>query len=284
MKYIHIFAALLLFATLTSCGAQKQVATDTVPSKTVGTSAKNVSTKNFASLEQCNVEWQDVKIPIKLKLKSPKEISVSGNLTMTRNHTINISLRMLGFEVGALTLTEDSIIAYEKLNKRYVSESLTKLLAGFPATVGNVQALLLGKLFMPGSDKAALSAGSNAKVEVKKEGQEEYLLSPNINIKGLTCAFEVTPGNSPTLKSFTGTASTRPFSCDYSGFFNDNVGGKCATVLTLKALAGGTDIDATIELNLKKAKWNTGEKPTVKIPKGYQRIPAASLVKMLKQL
>lgn len=284
MRYIHFCAMMLLAVTLTACGAQKQVAADTVSNNSKQVGVQNSSENYLDALEQCNAKWQDVKIPIKLKLKSPKDISVSGYLTMSRDKSINISLRMLGFEVGALTLTEDSIIAYEKLNKRYVSEPLTQLLAGFPATVGNVQALLLGKLFMPGSDTAALTAGKNAKIEVKNNGKQTYVLYPQINIKGLTCSFEVLTGSSPTLQSFSGTAGTKPFSCDYSDFLNDNVAGKCATLLTLKATAGDTSIDATIEVNLKKAKWNTGEQPSTKIPKGYQRIPAASLVKMLKQL
>lgn len=284
MKHILNVAILLLTVALASCGAQKQVGIDTIPDKTTSISGKDIKSQTFASIEQCNTNWQDVKIPIKLKLKSPKDLSISGTLTMTRNRTIHISLRMLGFEVGALTLTEDSIVAYEKLNKHYLSESLTQMLSGFPATVGNLQALLLGKLFMPGNDKAALSAGKNTKIDVLKDGREAYILTPDIDINGLTCQFTVIPGNSPTLQSFSGTANSKPFRCDYSDFLTDNAAGKCATVLKLNVSAGENQIDGSIELNLKKAKWDTGETLSTKLPKGYQRISGSSLVKMLKQL
>ncbi len=267
-----------------SCSTHR-IANDTVSGQAIPAVAKQrTAAADFATLQQCNTDWQSVKIPIKLKLKSPKEISISGTLTMTRNSAIQISLRMLGFEVGALTVTSDSIVAYEKLNKRYVSESLTRLLAGFPATVGNVQALLLGKLFAPGEDATPLADGVNASFVAPATDKDDWQLMPDMSVRGLTCSFDVKAGDRPILLSFNGTAGSKPFSVRYSDVVNDTYGGQCATVIDLEAKTAESTISGQIEMNLKKAKWNTGEKISLKIPKGYRPINGESLIKMLNNL
>ena len=284
MKLIFTHTILVLAAMLfMSCGAKKQAVIDSAANTTVATTSNVKVNKDFATLEAVNADWQDVKIPIKVKLKSPKDLSISGTMTMTRNNAVNISLRMLGFEVGAVTLTQDSIIAYEKLNKRYICESLTRLLAGFPATVGNLQALLLGKLFVPGNDNSALT-GNNATIDVNDEGAQLFILTPNITLPNIDCRFEVNATPQPELLTFEGMVNGKPFSCTYSDFYTGSKGGRCAGTLNLSATASETAVNATIELNFKKAKWNTGENVSTKIPKGYQRISGATLIKMLKTL
>ena len=89
--------------------------------------------------------WTDVKMPMSIDLKAPSRFSCSANVTMKRDSWIYMSIRKFGFEGAALMITSDSIFAYEKIGKRYISESLKKLLKGFPATVGNLQDMLLGR-------------------------------------------------------------------------------------------------------------------------------------------
>lgn len=54
--------------------------------------------------------------------------------------------------MGSLDVESDSITIIDKMNKAYFKESVDDLLAGFPATESNLQSLLLGRVFMPGSD------------------------------------------------------------------------------------------------------------------------------------
>ncbi|WP_303041674.1 DUF4292 domain-containing protein, partial [Duncaniella muris] len=109
------------------------------------------------SLSDSYGTWSDVKIPLTLRLKSPKKISIGGTLTMQRDRSVHLSLRFLGMEVASLMVTQDSIFALYKLERLYFAESISDLLGGFPATVGNVQDLLLGRAFILGDTPLAPS-------------------------------------------------------------------------------------------------------------------------------
>ena len=69
---------------------------------------------------------------------------------MQRDRSVHLSLRFLGMEVASLMVTRDSIFALYKLERLYFAESISDLLGGFPATVGNVRDLLLGRAFILG--------------------------------------------------------------------------------------------------------------------------------------
>ena len=65
-------------------------------------------------------------------------------MTMVNGKDIHISMRMLGFEVGAAYITSDSLYAYAKLQRVYVAESISRLLGGLDADISDLQSLLIG--------------------------------------------------------------------------------------------------------------------------------------------
>ena len=111
----------------------------------------------FNSLENSYTEWESMKMPVTLSLRSPKNVSIGGTLSMERNRSIHMSFRFLGMEVASLMVTEDSIYAAYKLERIYFAESIRDLMGGFPATVGNVQDMILGRPFVLGENNVALS-------------------------------------------------------------------------------------------------------------------------------
>lgn len=227
----------------------------------------------LTDLSQSYGAWNDVKIPLTMRLKSPKKFSIGGTLTMKRGDNIHLSLRFLGMEVASLMVTQDSIFALYKLEKLYFAESIKDLFGGFPATVDNVQDLLLGRAFILGDSPLTASRCSL--------GGDRYnwTITPDGSPKGMSYTFTVdTPtGN---LESLSVTPGNRkPITAEYSDFATGPTGPFAATTL-LSASGAKLTLSAELDLNARRAEWNTGASKTWTTPKGYTRVTAAEIMKI----
>ena len=112
--------------------------------------------------QQADTPWTALSVPVSLKVSDSGLPTVSGTMTMVRDSEIRITLRLLGFEVGAARVTADSVYAYVKVQRIYMAESIADIMGGFPATTGNLQSLLLGRLFTLGSASPSLKGAGIA--------------------------------------------------------------------------------------------------------------------------
>lgn len=153
MKRQYIYLLIILAgALLTGCGASKKSVQKELPVQE--TPAVNPA----ATLEEIATSyksWLSVEVPVKVEITSPVSFGCSARVQMIRNQWLGISVRMLGFEVAYLTADNDSVHAYAKMQKIYLSESLDKLFGSTGYNLGNLQDLLLGRLFVPGSTTAS---------------------------------------------------------------------------------------------------------------------------------
>ena len=100
-------------------------------------------------------DWTDVQMPVRMELTAPKNFAISGRASMVRGKAIYISMRMLGLEVASVYIDTDTVVVMEKLKKTAYVESLPKFTAAFGLTVGDIQDLLLGRAFAPGTGTLA---------------------------------------------------------------------------------------------------------------------------------
>ena len=102
-------------------------------------------------------EWDMVSMPFQLWLELPEEKCISGRATMFRDENVQLSFRAMGMEVVYLYLSEDSVIAIDKINKLYIAEPLSEIVGATGITIGNIQDLLLGQAFKIGGERLTLS-------------------------------------------------------------------------------------------------------------------------------
>lgn len=93
---------------------------------------------------QQSQQWTIFSAPLKLKLDSPKRVSISGRCSMERGKSILLSVRMLGMEVGNAYVTPDSVYVTDKIHKYMLSESLDEVLNGNYVEFTALQELLMG--------------------------------------------------------------------------------------------------------------------------------------------
>lgn len=193
--------------------------------------------------------WTDLRVPVSVSITSPSSFKVSGVMTMVNGKDIHISLRMLGFEVGAAYVTSDSVFAYAKLQRVYVAESISRVLGGLDAGISDVQSLLIGAPFtLP-----PLSGGTTVDLRTSDP-------------TGQPLAITVTH------------PSGRKGSITYTPL----PGTPLASEVAITATSGQKALAATLSYDWSRAEADTGTSRTFSIPRGYRRIDASSLLKSLK--
>ncbi len=232
---------------------------------------------DFAALASTySADWTDVKLPVTIRTSAPMNFKISGVATIIRNRSIHLSLRMLGFEVGVLQIDGDSVFAAIKPQKRYVAESVSEMLHGFPATVGNLQSLLLGQLFVPGTSSLQ---GDSFILENADDPDlpQAFLLTPQVDLRGVAATFVANGGTVPYLMALTASGGQSYALCLYSTPTSTPAGAVSDTC-EISAEIGSHSLQATLTFDFNKAQWNTGIVPRRITTKGYTRIPASSLL------
>ncbi len=277
-SYRHILLILVSLLALTGCHTQKS--TDRPISEIPELPASKANTAElFEQMTATYGEWTDLYAPVTLSLVAPKSFSVSGRATMVRDKEIYISLRMLGMELGVIYINETKVYAVDKIHKQYIEEDLSRLLAGVDITISDVQNILLGRITNFG--KGTITA-EDADDFTFLSADDKWILTPVNQIKGAELNYIASKTEPPVLMDISVRIPGKGvLDCGYTDF-TDTPAGATAAMLTMLAPMDKTEASASIEWNLKDAKWNEGRKANFKTPSSsYKRIDAQALIKSL---
>lgn len=267
MKLSHILTAIICVMILAGCHASKKTVS-VIP-------GADDSRASFAGAVNRYPAWSDVEVPVGIDISSPVNFNISGRAKMVRGKVIDISLRMLGFEVGRLYLNQDSVFGYVKMSKISIAESLGDLTAQIPMNISNVQDLLTGGLFLLG--KMTLT-DSDAKDFAMEQDESGLMMIPRNQPSAFQYGFFV--DNNDRLSRFVGGNSKNNIDlmCDYSHYSSVE-----------KNMASDVDVSVSLsrpvvaEINWKweSAKWNTGISPEFSMPRGYKRVRSQEILSHL---
>lgn len=270
---IFILIIAITSIPLGSCSASRNTA-----KAESGTGVSSLDAR-YTSLIESYSPWTDVRVPVNVSMQKPMKLSIGGTLTMVRGKAVHISLRFLGMEVASLMVTPDSVMATYRMDKIYLQEPLHQLLGRFPATISDLQDLLSGRTFTLGDP-------NRADIRLISNPDGGYAIIPPPPVKGAPAdSYVFTVDSSNSLKSLTVNPGQgrQPVICTYlpatitpCGMFSPR--------FSILANIGRTTVDASVELSLGKAKWNRGEAPSWKIPKGYKRVDGQTLIKRIPSL
>lgn len=287
-RWLTAAAIAMVAVALTGCRSNR-AAVGTTPSTKAETTkpAASASTVPKAEREACrtilagyNDQWQRMKSPVTLRLKSPQSVSISGNIFFDRGRSIVISLRFLGFEVAVINVTSDSLLAVDKYNKRYVSEPLKPLIGNFPIDIANVQNMLMGRPFLLGSTKPIAYDADRFDFDASTESPIVTMI-PKSMPGSVSYGFTFDTALASLLGLIVKAGERQPVVATY-GKAVDTRFGPVSKSVTIEAKTSDKDIVASVELNPEKIKWDSDvdlRKPE-RPGKNYERIPASKLLKM----
>ncbi len=263
--YIISVAAAVAF---TGCRSAKSVN----QSKTENVVSASTLAQRLETYQTDYKEWTDVTLPFKIRINSPRSMSLSGRATMVRGKSIQMSVRVLGLEVAKMLLTRDHIYAMEKVKNRYVEEPMEKLRSDFPVDITNIQDLLLGKM-------EAVDNGKPVEMEPTVVNADTWKVDFD-NLAPFLYSFLLSADNS--LIEFDGTYKEKnvDVKIDYADHFATPYGTYPSSASAVVA-ARKKNFAAQLIWNFGSAKWNTGVDPKWVTPSGFKRISSDQLLNMI---
>ena len=226
-----------------------------------------------------NCPWTQLNLPLKVSLKSPDKLSLSGRIYMRRNHDIYVTLRVLGIEVANMYVNTDSIYVADKAHKYYLAEPIDKIFAGASLSIGDIQDALLGRAFI--NNRGTLSADMLNQVTVADGENNSWEISPQSKINGsISYSFRLSDSDN-SMQSFTVDTGSKQYSCSYSEPTTID-GSRFMQRMSISTKVGKTEIDATLALDFDNVKWEVPESARWRTPKNYRRINPRALSQAFK--
>ncbi|MBD5255802.1 MAG: DUF4292 domain-containing protein [Barnesiella sp.] len=282
LRSLTVCLSSLLLVGIASCGSSKNVATQPAAVSSSPTLQSDADIdRQLSAVIGSYGSWQRLRVPVTVEINRPKNISISGTAIMERDKSVMIMLKYFGFEVGSLYLTSDSVTVIDKIHKSYAKESIRSFLSGFNVSVANVQDILLGRLFVPGQPTASVSAFDKA--EKERVSADEWILIPRGALKGVDYGFRFSPADLLSALICQSGANP-PVTCVYDTPVSTPAGPMSAEI-SVSYERGKSVIDASLQWNLSKAKWNGDVDLRVpSIGKDYKRISSSDISKIISKL
>lgn len=283
-RILPILAACILLTLAAACRSSKKAVSDNAT--VVNTVSPRLSTEEFRIRLSEKIasqgNWEYVKMPVTVKLRKPKDMSIGGTAWMQRDSSIVISLRYMGFEVGSMSMTVDSVVVIDKLHKSYMAERLDKFLDGMNFDLANLQDMLLGRTFRLGQKSMSAADLNRADIDTDEEtGRWIMVPAGQPNDAGYGFCYSSTAS----LVGMSAQSGQRPpVNIIYNGS-TETPAGIMAKEVSVTAMAGKTPIDASLMWNFDKAKWDDpSQHRTVRPGKNYKRLDPSQISLILKKL
>lgn len=223
--------------------------------------------------------WTELNLPLKVALRAPSKLSVSGRIYMRRDKDIYVTLRVLGMEVANMYVSADSVYAADRLHKYYFAEPIADIFAGASLSIGNIQDAITGRAFING--EGTLSAGMAKFFSAQSDNDESWVVTPRSKINGdIAYQFRFSDATNA-LMSLVFNIDGKLYGCSYADPADIN-GSRFMQQLEIKAMAGNTAVDATVTLDFNKVKWEVPASARWRPHDNYRRITPSALTKALK--
>ncbi len=268
--YIFLIITLPLIGMI-SCKSNKS----NVSSPAVNqTSASDGYTSLTSAIENIPTDWNTLQVPVSLSTDKPTSFKASARAYMTRDSSIYLSFTLLGMEMAALQITNDSIFAVDKMHRRYVSEDIRTLTTNYPVSVSTLQNLFMGQIFLPGVNKLNSCHASEFKTVVS--GDKGMSISPKSQFKPFELIFDF-DNDSRLIK-----CDVKSPNSDISVCYNDYtsaLGGYLPQTDNIQFDTKKIDISATLKWNWNKVRVNNpSDSKKININPSYTKVTAAQLL------
>lgn len=271
LKKFSVAGYLTLIVMLTGCRSSKVT---TTPDYSGSEITLNQRAQDVIS---GYLPWQEINVPLKVAVREPAKVSVSGRIYMHRNKDIYITLRVLGMEVANLYLNSDSLFATDKIHKSYVAEPIADIFAGASLSVGDIQDALLGRAFV--NNRGTLTDKLLGEVALHQDEDNTWTITPRSRISNkVEYQFRYSDVDN-SLISLLFKISDKLYGCAYSSPVEVD-GNRFMEKMEIKVTAGKKNIDATLTYDFGKVKWEVPSDARWRLNNGYKRLSPQSLLKL----
>lgn len=200
---------------------------------------------------------------------------------MVRDRCIDLSFRMLGFEVARVWITPDSLVAASRPKKVYLAESLSKVTSGLPVNLGNLQDLLIGRPFIPGGSTVT---GADSGTVYLDDSSGSVRLLPRASQSIADYGFVLDLPAVVTALAIVAEEHDVTFTASYSGPQPLTPAGNVMDNVDLTVSTPRADYAASVSWRWKNARWNEAISVEPPVTEGLRRVTSSQLMKIIKDM
>lgn len=274
MKSIYVAVCIVLLSMLAGCKGGKELATHQPVSREVR--------NNFEILMASYPEWTtfSAKGSADLGLGKGGSLSTNTQVRMVRGESLQISVRIfLGIEVARLYMTRDSLFVIDKMQRRYVAESLASIGARLSQelSLATVQDALLGRIFLLGSSSSACRIDD---FEVIESGSSRWSLQPRSQDARFGYRFDLN-GTKLLSTQLSSAGGSKSIVCHYTDFVKQGTSDNFPTTMQLSLTGLSLPLSLNLGYDASSISWN-GKVSIEKLDLSrYTRVSATQLLKEL---
>ncbi len=217
-KYIYLLViALIALGVIQSCKIKKEiVAATSIESK--------VAEELFVDVIDKQFNFNTFSSKINLNLSSgTKALSSKSSLKIIKDKAIQLSIQPLfGVEMLRLYLDMDSLVILDRMNKRYVKESITDIKKEYPVGFDftTLQSLLTNRVFISGNQSINYSDYRNFST---KQLSEQYYLIESVDKKsGIEYSFAINGNDNVAITQMSEPKKRYELNWGYDEFIRNN--------------------------------------------------------------
>ena len=216
--------------------------------------------------------WSSVELNGRLDIPNlPMGIKPTVKIYMKNGESIMMSVRapFMG-EVGRAEIEGDTLVVVNKMRHTYCKNAVSYVLKGFPASISDLQSLLLGRISLLGMGE--LSVENSPPVSLIKADDGSVMVVPADNIQPYQAeyGFLTAPTGRLTALVVSVQGKEDPVTLMYDYLIS---GGYSLSV----AIPGEKNLDATLEFE--KPKWGASSFPSFTPDKNYTRLGVSQFFK-----
>lgn len=271
-RFVYIFGIILLAGVLAGCSASKKGASN------IGKQEMKAAKARYETVVNRNFDYEYLSAKVKYSLKGK---SLGGKLNIEHGKRLCMTVTLLGIEVARVEADEDVLLVVDKFDKVFaalpIAEAVSKLGLQEEAKLETLEALLLGRIYIPGDGTASAKdfkrltwTLQDDQTLVGRCARNKYLLDYTIGADDYLTQTQVSMPDSHARFIW---KYASPISIE---------GGSMPGVETLSGEGEGKQLSAQLTLSapsVAKKNWNSFT-PT----SGYREVTFAELLTILKNL
>ncbi len=278
IKYFSASALVLfLLVGVTSCKTTKPIV-----KQNAGTIEDKNSSVLFADILSRQPDFNTLSSKMDVTLQTgSKSVNSKASFKMRKNQAIQISLQPLfGVEVARLLVKPDTIIIIDRLNKRYVMESIQNLKKKYPVGFDfyTLQALFANQIFVSGSSENTQSDVSKFRIT---QDSNAYVLSAKDASSQINYMFKVNAKDRVIETNLSQDGSARNILWQYLNFVTIN---NLVYPISMKVIAKSTSRTMNVDMNFNSVNINNEVEFSGTIPGSYARVSLDEIIKFMGSL
>lgn len=275
MKSTYYYIVLLGFILIgiTSCKSKKQIVNTTSPVEI------KANSELFSDILANTMPFSTFSSKLNLSVVTgTRSMSSKASLKIVKDQMLQVSIQPLfGVEVFRFHVDKDTMVVLDRMNKRYVKESLADLKKRYPVgfDFSTLQALFTNSLFVSGH--APVIASDYTKFTYSETANSYYLKATD-KVSGIECAFTVNADDKIIFSHLMGAESSYSLQWAYADFaLMDNR----QFPYKMDVTAGSANKKIEVGMEFSSITLNEPMELYINIPSSYTRVLMDDIIKII---